>query len=170
MSEWISVKDRLPEHLQEVLTVDQHGNFHLLPILREVYSHSISTRSIPVFICQPTGCPCLNPLEMRVVMRPIDATVYSDHLAWMLKYGSYQTNADALLDAKFRLTQMHTLTIDDLRPKGRWNIVEFDKAANRVTIECSNCGMVEEMSLTAYGLGHNSCHSCGADMQGGAND
>lgn len=29
MSEWISVKERLPEHLQEVLTVDQHGNFHL---------------------------------------------------------------------------------------------------------------------------------------------
>ncbi len=64
------------------------------------------------------------------------------------------------------IEHMPTLTIDDLRPKGQWNIVEIDKANNRITVECSECGMVEEMSLTAYGLGHNFCHSCGADMRG----
>ena len=103
-------------------------------------------------------------------MRAIDATVYSDHLVWMLKYGSYQTNADALLDALFRLTHMPAITLDDLRPKGRWDIGEIDKATNRITIECSECGMVEEMFLTAYGLGHNFCHSCGADMRGWDSD
>ena len=54
----------------------------------------------------------------------------------------------------------------DGRPKGRWNIVEIDKAANRIVIECSECGMVEEMYLTTYGMGHNYCHSCGADLRG----
>ena len=57
------------------------------------------------------------------------------------------------------------ITLDELRPKGRWNIVEIDKDSRRITIECSECGMVEEVSLTAYGLGHNFCHSCGADMR-----
>ena len=63
-----------------------------------------------------------------------------------------------------------TLTLDDFRPNGCWNIVEFDKAANRITIECSTCGMVEEMSLTSYALGHNFCHSCGAKMENGEAD
>ena len=60
-----------------------------------------------------------------------------------------------------------TVKKDDLRPKGRWNIVEIDKAANRITVECTECGMVEEMYIITYGMGHNYCHSCGADMRGG---
>ena len=63
-----------------------------------------------------------------------------------------------------------TLTIGDPRPKGRWNIVEFDKDSRRITIECSECGMVEEMTVMAYGFGHNFCHICGADMRGGGED
>ena len=63
-----------------------------------------------------------------------------------------------------------TLTLDDLRPKGHWNVVEFDKVSRRITIECSECGMVEEMTVMAYGFGHNFCHICGADMRGGGED
>lgn len=73
----------------------------------------------------------------------------------------------AISDVYDIIKTMPTLTLDDLRPKGRWSIVEIDKVSNRITIECPECGMVEEMSLTAYGLGHNFCHSCGADMRGG---
>ena len=63
-----------------------------------------------------------------------------------------------------------TPTLDDLRPKGCWNIVEFDDVSRRITIECSECGMVEELTLMAYGFGHNFCHICGADMrEGGEN-
>lgn len=61
-------------------------------------------------------------------------------------------------------------SFDDLRPKGHWNVVEFDKDSRRITIECSECGMVEEMTVMAYGFGHNFCHSCGADMRGGGED
>lgn len=65
------------------------------------------------------------------------------------------------------IEHMPTLTLDDLRPKGRWNIVEIDKATNRITIECPKCGMVEEVPLTTYGLWRDFCPSCGADMRGG---
>lgn len=60
-----------------------------------------------------------------------------------------------------------TVKQDDLRPKGQWNIVEFDKAFNRTTIECSKCGMVEEVTLITYGLWRDFCPNCGADMRGG---
>ena len=60
--------------------------------------------------------------------------------------------------------------LDNLRPKGRWNIVEIDKATNRITIECPKCGMVEEVPLTTYGLWRDFCPSCGADMRGGGED
>ena len=86
-------------------------------------------------------------------MRPIDATAYSNHLSWMLKYGCYQTNADALLDALFRLTQMPTITIDGLRPKGRWLHRENGVAY------CSECEM------DAVEDGTNFCPECGADMR-----
>lgn len=76
----------------------------------------------------------------------------------------------SFLENKMRVRNFPTLTLDDLRPNGTWNIVEIDKAANRIAIECPECGMVEEMSLSAYGMGHNFCHSCGADMRGGGED
>ena len=65
------------------------------------------------------------------------------------------------------IAEMPTLTLDDLRPKGRWNIVEIDKATNRITIECTECGMVEEVAFTTYGLWRDFCPNCGADMRGG---
>lgn len=75
----------------------------------------------------------------------------------------------AISDVYDIIKAMPTLTLDDLRPKGCWNIVEFDDVSRRITIECSECGMVEELTLMAYGFGHNFCHICGADMRRSAN-
>ena len=66
--------------------------------------------------------------------------------------------------------ELKTLLLEDPSPKRRWNIVEIDKAANRITIECPKCGMVEETTLTTYGLWRDFCPSCGADMRGGGED
>ena len=68
------------------------------------------------------------------------------------------------------MSLLPTLTVAGLRPHGCWNIVEIDKDSRRITIECSECGMVEEMTVMAYGFGHNFCHICGADMRGGGED
>ena len=68
------------------------------------------------------------------------------------------------------LEQCQPVLLDEARPHGRWNIVEFDKDSRRITIECSECGMVEEMTVMAYGFGHNFCHVCGADVRGGGED
>ena len=100
-------------------------------------------------------------------MRPIDAIKYGENLVWLVGHGEFSSPQDALRRALYDLAQTPTLPLDDLRPKGRWNIVEIDKAANRITIECTECGMVEETSLTAYGLNRDFCPSCGADMRGG---
>lgn len=45
-----------------------------------------------------------------------------------------------------------------------------DQKFIKITIECSECGMLEEMTVMAYGFGHNFCHICGADMRGGGED
>lgn len=79
----------------------------------------------------------------------------------------YTGYISALSVVQGMLAYAPTLTLDDLRPKGRWNIVEIDKATNRITIECPKCGMVEEVPLTTYGLWRDFCPNCGADMRGG---
>ena len=65
-----------------------------------------------------------------------------------------------------------TLTLDDLRPKGRWVLgtVEpgcFTPGGNRPWC-CSECGNVESWSLDAPRT--NFCHECGADMRGYMSD
>lgn len=68
------------------------------------------------------------------------------------------------------IRQLPTLSVGDLRPKGRWNLGEIDKANNRITIECPKCGMAEEVAFATYGLWRDFCPSCGADMRGGGED
>lgn len=97
-------------------------------------------------------------------MRPIDADA--------ITYCAYDLDDYHFFRAvdEEAIAEMPTLTLDGLRPNGHWNVVEFDKDSRRITIECSECGMVEEMTVMAYGFGHNFCHSCGADMRGGGED
>ena len=101
-------------------------------------------------------------------MRPIDVDALLQR--WNNLLPSMARDEDGAVPVDFRLvvhdvSATPTLTLDDLRPKGRWDIVEFDKDSRRITIECSECGMVEEMTVMAYGFGHNFCHICGADMR-----
>lgn len=109
-------------------------------------------------------------------MRPIDADALKREIV-EFAVGISSENQDyytgyisALSVVQGMLAYAPNLTLDNLRPKGRWNIVEFDKDSRRITIECSECGMVEEMTVMAYGFGHNFCHICGADMRGGGED
>ena len=106
-------------------------------------------------------------------MRPIDADALI--CEWNEKAAKMSRDRDGAIPVDFSLiisavSKAPTITLDDLRPRGRWNIVEFDKDSRRITIECPECGMVEEMTVMAYGFGHNFCHICGADMRGGGED
>lgn len=40
-----------------------------------------------------------------------------------------------------------TLTLDDLRPHGRWNFIRVDKARSRACFECSECGTLFELEM-----------------------
>lgn len=119
---------------------------------------------------------------MRLCDAPVGLFLFGDTLCLMTEYSSEGCGRNAYIvssgemfwgGAKSKEERANldvtpvTVKQDDLRPKGRWNIVEIDRATNRITIECSECGMVEETSLTAYGLNRDFCPSCGADMRGG---
>ena len=56
------------------------------------------------------------------------------------------------------------LTLDDLRPKGQWVVIEVDKQHKRIEVECSECGAVLELDMGLFGLNYNFCPNCGADM------
>ena len=97
-------------------------------------------------------------------MRPIDAIKYSENLVWMIGHGEFSSPLDALRRALYDLAQTPTLTLDDLRPKGRWNPLPEDDREQMVGDQCSLCG------YEYLGSHFNFCPSCGADMRGSAND
>ena len=88
-------------------------------------------------------------------MRLIDAIKYSDTLIWMHHNGDYQSPQDAIKAALFNLAQSPTITLDDLRPKGRW-IVQ-DETFTR--FRCSHC------ECKNFGQRWNFCPACGAEME-----
>lgn len=55
-----------------------------------------------------------------------------------------------------------TLTLDDLRPKGRWNPLPEDDREQMLGDQCSLCGYEH------FGSRFNFCPSCGAKMENGA--
>lgn len=62
--------------------------------------------------------------------------------------------------------EVPTLTIDDLRPKGRWDVVEDEFMTYA---SCSECG--EDFSFWEADCAlTNFCPNCGADMRGGGED
>lgn len=100
-------------------------------------------------------------------MRPIDAdalmtevlkgTIISDDLYGM----GIMAGVDSF--AK-KLEAAPTLTLDDLRPKGRWIMKEtMIRSPFAKNAYCSECN--EETSFL-----HDFCPSCGADMRGGGED
>lgn len=52
------------------------------------------------------------------------------------------------------------------RPKGQWNIVEFNSNSRTVVIECPECSAVFEVESFSFGLNYNFCHNCGAYLGG----
>ena len=70
------------------------------------------------------------------------------------------------------LKEAPTLTLDDLRPKGRWVGIGYEGYADGTPVydywECSECG--EEVEGEDVPETHPFCHGCGADMRGGGED
>lgn len=60
--------------------------------------------------------------------------------------------------------QLPTITVDDLRPKGRWNPLPEDDREQMVGDQCSLCGYEH------FGSRFNFCPSCGAKMVSGEAD
>ena len=77
------------------------------------------------------------------------ATIYTPELVEILK---------AL---KEYLEKAPTLTLDDLRPKGRWEPVDARYS------RCTNCKKDRNIRTQ---IGWGFCPNCGADMRGGGED
>ena len=93
-------------------------------------------------------------------MRPIDADVVCNMcLCDYTRCPSAESGDCIIKDAP-------TLTLDDLRPKGRWDVTEDEFMTYA---RCSECG--EDFSFWEADCAlTNFCPSCGADMRGGGSD
>ena len=97
-------------------------------------------------------------------MRAIDADVLYTKMkrgAYFLHGGSPSISRDVALG---RIASTPTLTLDDLRPKGRWNPLPEDDREQMVGNQCSLC------DYEYFGSRFNFCPSCGADMRGDDSD
>lgn len=91
-------------------------------------------------------------------MRPIDADA--------ITYCSYDLDKYHYFRAvdEEEIAEMPTLTLDDLRPKGRW-VKDGD------FLVCPNCESEADVKNSIGTKNHNNfCHCCGADMRGGGED
>lgn len=91
-------------------------------------------------------------------MRPIDADA--------ITYCTYDLDAYHFFRAvdEEDIAEIPTLTIDDLRPKGRWVPLPEDYREQILGNKCSLC------DYEYFGSRFNFCPSCGADMRGGGED
>ena len=91
-------------------------------------------------------------------MRPIDADA--------ITYCAYDLDAYHFFRAvdEEDIAEMPTLTLDDLRPKGRWKPLPEDYREQILGNKCSLCG------YEYFGSRFNFCPSCGADMRGGGEE
>lgn len=87
-------------------------------------------------------------------MRPIDADA--------ITYCAYDLDAYHFFRAvdEEDIAEMPTLTLDDLRPKGRW-VERYGVSEHKY--ECSLCHLGSDL-MTDF------CPNCGADMRGGGED
>lgn len=65
------------------------------------------------------------------------------------------------------VSQIPTLTLDDLRPKGRW--VNWGKSGTPTYENYGTCSACHE-DAEIYTEHRNYCPHCGADMRGGGED
>lgn len=102
-------------------------------------------------------------------MRPIDADALfepneSTDKVLVLGRSGGKTIALAEKLMRERVNMAPTLTLDDLRPKGRW---EPNESEGDVWFHCSECGTEISTSWDYdYDEMWNYCPTCGADMRG----
>lgn len=97
-------------------------------------------------------------------MRAIDGEELMDRVDFILSRVKTPEIVSVFQKLKSYLENAPTLTLDDLRPKGRW---ERDENRN----VC--CGVCKKKALEAKrGVWYvpNFCPNCGADMRGGGED
>lgn len=91
-------------------------------------------------------------------MRPIDADAIT-YCAYDLDAYHFFREVD-----EEDIAEMPTLTLDDLRPKGRWKLADDGDG-----VVCSECGT--DFCILVYATDDfRFCPSCGADMRGGGED
>lgn len=97
-------------------------------------------------------------------MRPIDADVLMEEVlkGTIISDDLYGMGIMAGVDSfAKKLKAAPTLTLDDLRPKGRWELADDGDGA-----VCSECGT--DFCILVYATeGFHFCPNCGADMRGG---
>ena len=95
-------------------------------------------------------------------MRPIDADAVIKNLGDIVaSKNRFGRGIEAgISNAILRLENASTLTLDDLRPKGRWNPLPEDDREQMIGDQCSLCGYEH------FGSRFNFCPNCGADMRG----
>lgn len=95
-------------------------------------------------------------------MRPIDADAVIKNLGDIVaSKNRFGRGIEAgISNAILRLENASTLTIDDLRPKGRWKPLPEDDREQMIGDQCSLCGYEH------FGSRFNFCPHCGADMRG----
>lgn len=91
-------------------------------------------------------------------MKAIDGEELMDRVDFILSRLKSAELVSVFQTLKSYLENAPTLTLDDLRPKGRWEPVDARYS------RCTNCKR-ERNIQTQIGWGF--CPSCGADMRGG---
>lgn len=110
-------------------------------------------------------------------MRPIDADAllkrWNDRLTHVVRDKDGGVPVDFLL-AIHAVSIAPTLTLDELRPKGRWVEKKEPLGWSEVdVVECSICEenwVLGEYSFEDFAELHMFCPSCGADMRGGGEE
>lgn len=93
-------------------------------------------------------------------MRPIDGDRLIDSLESAKRGRGIEVDlVYSLIQEGIR--QLPTLSVDDLRPKGRWEPMPEDDREQMVGDQCSLCGYEH------FGSRFNYCPSCGAKMENG---
>lgn len=102
-------------------------------------------------------------------MKAIDGEELMDRVDFILSRLKSTELVSVFQNLKSYLENAPTLTLDDLRPKGRWIGTGYDGYADGCLVydlwECSECRA--EFGCVGDPPPYEFCPSCGADMRGG---